>query len=162
MATWTVKRIVILVAAVAVGAYVLKQGFPVNTSQAITGSPRPKAGASPRATSGPTTSPSPTRKPRVKGVVVLVLNGSGITGLAASTSQTLKGHGYTMKVPGDARTTRVTTVYYRADSLPEAQLLRSRYFPRAPLRPFPANFPHDAQIVVVLGTNYGSSPSPSP
>ena len=161
MTTWTVNRIVILVIAVVVGIFVLKQGFPINESRAITGSPRPSASASPRASSSPSPSPSPSRKAKVKGVVVLVLNGSGTTGLAASTSQMLKGHGYTMRDPGNNRkTVPTTTVYYRADSLPEAQLLQSRYFPRAPVTPFPTSFPRNVQIVVVLGTDYVGSHSP--
>jgi LytR cell envelope-related transcriptional attenuator len=160
--TWTVNRIVILVAAVAVGAFMLKQGFPINSSQAITGSPRPKASPSPRASSAPTTSPSPSRKARVKGVVVLVLNGSGTTGLAASTAQTLRSKGYSIPASnvGNAKTTATTTVYYRADSLPEAELLRTRYFPRALLRPMPKSFPRTVEVAVVLGTDFASSPSP--
>ena len=157
MTTWTVNRIVILVVAVVVGIFVLKQGFPINESRAITGSPHTKATTSPRASSGPSSSPSPARKAKVRGVVVLVLNGSGTTGLAASTSQMLKGHGYTMRVPGNnPKTVPTTTVYYRADSQPEAELLRSKYFPRAPLKPFLPSFPRNVQIVVVLGTDYVS------
>lgn len=161
MTTWTVNRIVILIVAVVLGVFVLRQGFPINESRAITGSPRPKVKTSPRASTGPPTSPTPTRKAKVKGVLVLVLNGSGTTGLAASTSQMLKNRGYTMRVPGNnPKTTPTTTVYYRADSLPEAELLRSRFFPRAPLKLFPTSFPRNVQIVVVLGTDYVGSPSP--
>ena len=76
MTTWTLKRIVILVAAVAVGIFVLKQAFPTNLSQAIT-TRRPSTPASPTVGAHPTTSSSPTRKAKVKGVVVQVLNGSG-------------------------------------------------------------------------------------
>ena len=158
MTTWTVKRIVILVAAIVVGIFVLKEGFSTNLSQAIT-TGRPKASTSPRA-SGPLPSPTSTRKAKVKGVVVQVLNGSGTTGLAASTAQTLRSRGYKIFSVGNATTTPTTTIYYRVDSLPEAQLLQSRYFPTAPLKPAPARFSSQVQVVVVLGTDFVGSPSP--
>jgi hypothetical protein len=157
--TWTIKRIVILVAAVAVGVFVLRQAFPTNLSQAIT-SRRPNTPVSPTVGRSPSTSPSPTRKAKVKGVVVQVLNASGTTGLAASTSQMLKNRGYTVRLPGNAKTTPTTTVYYRSDSLPEAQLLRNRLFPGVPLMPFPLSFPRNIQIIIVLGTDFTGSPSP--
>jgi len=157
--TWTLKRIVILVAAVAVGIFVLKQAFPTNLSQAIT-TRRPSPPASPTVGAHPTTSSSPTRKAKVKGVVVQVLNGSGTTGLAASTSQMLKSHGYAVKLPGNTKTTPTTTVYYRPDSLPEATLLRNRYFPGVPLKQFPLSFPRNIQVIIVLGADFTGSPSP--
>jgi LytR cell envelope-related transcriptional attenuator len=159
MTTWTIKRIVILVAAVAVGVLALKEAFPVNVSQAITAR-RPATTPTPSPGGSPAVSPSPSRKAKVRGVVVQVLNGSGTTGLAASTSQMLKNKGYNVKLPANAKTTPTTTVYYRSDSLPEATLLRDRYFPDSPLKPFPASFSRSLQIVVVLGTDSTGTHSP--
>jgi len=157
--TWTIKRILILLAAVAVGVFVLKQGFPTNASQAITSKP-PKAVVTPSPHASTATSPSPTRRAKVRRVVVQVLNGSGTPGLAATTTELLKRRGYAVKVPANAKTTPTTTVYYRADSLPEAQLLRNRYFPGAPLKPFPISFPRNIQVIIVLGADFTASPSP--
>jgi hypothetical protein len=157
--TWTIKRIVILVAAVAVGILALKEAFPTNTSQAITAR-RPAATVSPTPGGSPSPSPSPARRAKVRGVVIQVLNGSGTTGLAASASQLLKSKGYSVKLPANAKTTPTTTVYYRSDSLPEAQLLRDRYFPGSPLKLIPASFARSLQVVIVLGTDYTGTHSP--
>ena len=94
-------------------------------------------------------------------------NGSGTTGLAASTSLVLKNQGYTMNAPDDLRsngariTTPTTTIYYRADSLPEAQAIMHKYFPSAQVLPAPAGYPADVQVTIVLGTDFaGIAPSP--
>jgi hypothetical protein len=52
-------------------------------------------------------------------------------------------------------------VYYRADSLPEAQLIVQKYFPDALLRRAPASVPDDVRVQIVLGADFVSS-SPSP
>ena len=61
------------------------------------------------------------------GVPVLVLNGTTRKGLAAEVSRTLGNAGYKPKVPGNSKPTRRTIVYYRRDSLPEAQLIVRKY-----------------------------------
>src|SRR5262249_26696612 len=135
MTTWTLKRILVLIAAIAVGVVVLRQGFTGNASELVAGtggSPGPPASPSPSHHASPTSSPK--RKAKVHGVVLEVVNGSGTTGLAASTSLVLKNQGYTMKPPGNLTgsngatiTTPTTTIYYRADSLPEAQAIQHKY-----------------------------------
>jgi hypothetical protein len=97
----------------------------------------------------------------VKGVVVRVLNGTSRKGLAAEVSGTLANAGYKLKVPGNAKRTARTIVYYRADSLPEAQLIVRRYFPDAVLRAIPPSAPDDIRVQIVLGRDFVSiSPSP--
>ena len=168
MTTWTLKRILVLIAAVAIGVVLLRQGFTGNASELIAGtgsSPGSQASPSPGHHASPT--PSPKRKAKVHGVVLQVLNGSGTTGLAASTSLVLKNQGYTMNAPDDLRsngariTTPTTTIYYRADSLPEAQAIMHKYFPSAQVLPAPAGYPADVQVTIVLGTDFaGIAPSP--
>jgi len=167
MTTWTLKRILVLIAAVAIGVVLLRQGFTGNASELIAGTgsgPSSQVSPSPSHRASPT--PSPKRRAKVHGVVLQVVNGSGTTGLAASTSLVLKNQGYTMNAPDDLRsngsriTTPTTTIYYRADSLPEAQAIMHKYFPAAQVLPAPAGYPADVQVTIVLGTDFaGIAPS---
>lgn len=169
MTTWTLKRILVLIAAVAIGVLVLRQGFTGNASELIAGTTSgtgPHASPSPGHTPSPASSPK--RKAKVHGVVLQVVNGSGTTGLAASTSLVLKNQGYTLKAPGNLTgsngasiTTPTTTIYYRSDSLPEAQAIQRKYFPAAQVLPAPQGYPADVQVTIVLGTDFaGIAPSP--
>lgn len=162
MATSTLRAF-ILAALVVLGIIGLTKLFPQNASLGVTG---PGGAAqvtqSPSASPSVTPTPTATRRARVKGVVVLVLNGTSKKGLAAEVSATLTNAGYKLKVPGNARRALSrTTVYYRADSLPEAQAIVSRWFPDALLRPIPGSAPDDVRVQIVLGADFvASSPSP--
>lgn len=160
-------RVIILVAAVVVGGLVIKNGFASNPDRALV----PGAGkATHAASTSPTPRPSRTRQPRLKGVVVRILNGTDQVGAAASMSQTLMSAGLTTREVGSGPSTNTTAIYYRADSLAVAQVLQQRYFPTAALRPAPATVLTDAeghadpglQLVVIIGTDFFRSPSPSP
>lgn len=163
--TWTAKRVVILVLAVILGAWVLKNGFPSNASDAITGAvPRSAAAStSPGPSESPRSSPHKTRKPKIKGVVVQVLNGGAPRGRAGLVTDVLKAAGYTTRDPGDTGQTP-TTVYYAKGSRIDAGGLQAKYFPAAPLRSAPATFERDVDVTVVLGADFSdlapSSPSP--
>src|SRR6266705_2005755 len=156
MTTWTLKRILVLVAAIAIGVFVLRQGFAGNATELIAGSAK---AASPHPTTSPhapSPTPSPRRRAKVHGVVVHVVNGSGTTGLGASTSLVLTHQGYKVKAPstltgpgGGNVTTPATTIDYRADSLPEAQYVQRHFFPAAQLLPAPGTFPTDVQVTIV-------------
>jgi hypothetical protein len=160
-------RAVILVAAVVLGVFGIAKAFSGDATQALapaaSGHPSPGASPSPSASSSPRSLPSPakSRKPRVRGVVVEVLNGSGKTGQASLTSQTLANAGYTVKPPGNSPHIATTTVYYAANAKVDAEGLRDRYFPGAELQPAPASFPAGVDVEVVLGQDFGASPSPS-
>jgi hypothetical protein len=161
MATSTLRAL-ILAALVVLGVIGLTKLFPQNQSLGITGSgPDSTTTTTPSPSPSIAPTPTPTRRARVRGVVVRVLNGTSRKGLAAEVSGTLANAGYKLKVPGNARATRRTIVYYRADSLPEAQLIVRRYFPDAVLRPIPASAPDDVRVQIVLGADFVSG-SPSP
>lgn len=155
-------RAFILAALVVLGIIGLTRLFPQNASLGVAG-PGGTSTVTPTPTAQQTASPTPTatRRARVRGVVVLVLNGTTTKGLAAEVSATLRNAGYKLKVPGNARATRRTTVYYRADSLPEAQAILGRWFPDAVLRTIPASAPDDVRVQIVLGADFATS-SPSP
>ncbi|SRR5712692_2011686 len=154
MTTWTLRRIVILAVAVIVGAFVLKQGFASNGSEGLAGAPSPKPStihSSPR----PRSSPTPSRKPKVKGVVIQVVNGSGTVGLGAATRAILVTKGYKAKPPTTAPSeVATTTIYYRSDSKPEAEYLKAHFFPNAQVKPAPAGSAADVQLTVVLGKDF--------
>jgi LytR cell envelope-related transcriptional attenuator len=156
-------RAFILAALVVLGIIGLTKLFPQNASLGVTGPAGATSTESPQASANPSVSPTPTatRAAKVRGVVVLVLNGTSKKGLAAEVSATLKTAGYKLKIPGNAKATRRTTVYYRADSLPEAQAILGRWFPDALLKPIPASAPDDVRVEVVLGADFAAT-SPSP
>jgi hypothetical protein len=155
VATWTLKRILILAAAVVVGLLVLRNGFPSNASQGITGTVSPSS-PSVTATPSPTTSPSPSpsRSPQIEGVVVRVLNGTDETGLAGDVTNTLENEGYTVKVPDNAPNRQRTTIFYRENFLPEAELMRDQFFPSALLKLAGPSVPADVDLQVVLGADF--------
>jgi hypothetical protein len=153
MTTWTLRRIVILAVAVIVGAFVLKEGFASNGSESLAGasSPKPSIHSSPT----PRSSPTPSRKPKVRGVVIQVVNGSGTVGLGAATRAILVTKGYRAKPPTTAPSeVATTTIYYRSDSKPEAEYLKTHYFPNAHVQPAPAGSAADVQLTVVLGKDF--------
>jgi hypothetical protein len=158
--TWTLKRLLILAVAVVLGLVVLRNGFPSNASQGITGTP-PTTPATTVSPLPPSPSPSPTSSPRVEGVVVQVLNGTSQTGLAANVSQTLEGEGYTVRAPDNAPSRQTTIIFYREEFLLEAQHMQQQFFPEARLRPAGTSVPRNVNLMVVLGADFlGSSPTP--
>src|SRR5439155_23774406 len=120
----------------------------------------------------PSTSPSPVRHagpsptPQIRGIVVEVRNGTSQAGLSNSNRQTLQAVGFSVKPPGNAPLTDVTTVYYKPGLLPTAQYLKQRFLPTARLvvRATPALSDPMVQIEIVLGADFapGSGPPPSP
>jgi hypothetical protein len=155
VATWTLKRIVILVAAVIVGLIVLRNGFPSNASQGITGPPAsPGGGASPTASPSVTTSPSPTASPRIEGVVVLVLNGTDRDGIAAGVSTALENEGYTVRTPDNAPNRQRTAIFYQEGYQAEADLMKTQFLPNAVVRPAGSSVPDDVHLQVILGADF--------
>ena len=160
MATSTLRAI-ILGAAVILGVVGLTKAFP-NAGAPIAPS---GSGGQPSPSTSPTpslgTSPSPSVTPQIKGVTVQVLNGSGVTGLAATVTKQIKKAGYSVKTPGNANHTGSTIVYYQAGTQARlnADFLRTRFFPGAALRPATSAANSAADITVILGED--ASPSPS-
>lgn len=91
-------------------------------------------------------------------VSVIVLNGSGQTGAAATNSSTIGDAGYTMLTPGNAQNIDSTTVYYadgyEADAIAVAQLLGKGTDAVKPLSDASLGGAEgDANVVVVLGAD---------
>lgn len=160
MTTWTLKRLLILAAAVVIGLLVLRNGFPNNASRGITGAP-PTTPAGTVSPPSPSPSPSPSRSPRIEGVVVLVLNGTSQTGLASNVAQLLDDEGYTVRDPDNAPSRQRTVIFYKEEFLLEAQHMQQQFFPEARLRLAGPSVPRNVNLMVVLGADFlGSSPTP--
>ena len=107
------------------------------------------AGASP---SPSVSRPRHVGKPKIKGVVVQVLNGTGQFHLAARTTDKLAKAGYTTRPPGDSPSRRrVTLIAYRRRFVADAYFLRRVYFPHAVLQRSSGSFSSGVDIKVVLG-----------
>lgn len=166
MATSTLRAI-ILVAAVALGLLGLSKAFPGDASRALTppsGSTNGSESPSPSPSASRTRSSSPSAPGKIQGVVVQVLNGSGVIGQASQTSAALSAAGYDVKVPGDAPHTAVTTIFYRGSSgRADAQLMKSRFFPSAAVKPATAttSSASDVELTLVLGADFTPLPTAS-
>lgn len=85
-------------------------------------------------------------------MVVLVLNGTTRTRLAARNSQRLAKAGYTMDPPANSPSKRaVTLIAYQPRFGPDAAFIQRSYFPHAVLQESFVPFPSGADITVVLG-----------
>ena len=152
MATSTVRAL-ILAGLVVLGVVGLTKVFPANSSAGIVTTSPTTTKASPKPS--PSTSPTRQRKGKIKGVVVLVLNATDRSGIAADLGAVLKDAGYNVLSTQNAPTTRAdTVVYYRADSQPEAKRLANKYTPNAKVLPAPAGVPANVRVEVVLGADY--------
>jgi hypothetical protein len=87
-------------------------------------------------------------------VVVLVLNGSGVAGAAATEANKLRGLGYQTATPGNAAVQQGTTVACRADFEKEAQALAKTVGQGTQVTAFPTTPPagsENANCIVTVG-----------
>jgi hypothetical protein len=92
-------------------------------------------------------------------VTVQILNGSGATGLAAKTNQTLQGRhlGFTLLSPANAPSrSATTTIYYKPNFKASAEYLASKLFSSALIKQS-TNAGFQADLSVWLGTDFAAS-----
>jgi len=164
-------RFAIIVALVVGGVVVINQAFP-DTSSSGTGT-LPDGGA-PEVTESPSpTTPVETEEPRntpsptVAGTIIVVMNASGVEGLAGDTTELLvDGFGYEGLDPGTAPSlSDTTTIYYRTrrDKVEADFLENDRFFRkisdtiRVARLPAGEDIPEEAQLAIYIGTDYASS-----
>jgi hypothetical protein len=157
-------KVGIVIAALVGGVFVIAKAFPGNTSESFL--PSPKAGVTHTTPSASPTTPRTTKAPTRhanKNIVVLVLNGSGGTGLAGLFSNTLKNADFQVKTPANAPRRATTIIYYRSDSKADysadAEALKAKYFndlKGVVVRKAPSSVPPDVNIEVTLGTDFAS------
>lgn len=158
LATSTV-RAVILAVAVVLGVVGITRAFPEGGDSPITLPPAGAGDVTPSPTVTIPTSPSPTASPRApRNVSVLVLNGAGVTGLAADVTTILQDAGYDTLVPDDGARRPQTVVFFQAGSQVEAEVLADGFFQGARVRPATQAAATDADITVILGED-GPAPS---
>ena len=165
--TTATLRAGLVVAAVVLGIFVLSKAFPTG-GQVADGSQEPGAGIEEEAPAETPPEeeeeapppeeeePAPERSPDVEGVALQVQNGTGVTGLAAATSEDLESLGYSIDSVGNAaRSYEETTLFFRGGSRPEARHLRDTFFKgRAQLERMQAEQNGNIRIVVVLGQDF--------
>jgi LytR cell envelope-related transcriptional attenuator len=150
----------LIVAAVAIGVFVLSRAFPEADSPTpqSTGGPIVPSPATSPTEAEESPSPSPEASPEVEGVRLAVLNGTSETGLAAAAAQDLRALGYRVDDEdiGDAQNKpyEVTTLFFRPNSRLEAQHLRNTVFKGAKLERATAQLDPDVRITVVLGLDW--------
>ncbi len=165
------RGVIVLVVAVALGAVLLSQ------SERVIGSP--EEGSAAPDTSPSTTTTTTTRitdltassvttgaagqAPRPPGEVsVIVLNGSGQTGVATSNANAVASAGFNSLEAQNALPTETTTVYYAPGFEGDAAAVKlALRLADAPVQPVPAEpvVPEaaEADVVVLLGTDYEAS-----
>jgi hypothetical protein len=157
-------RGVILAAAVLLGVLGIAKAFPSNASRSV--APPGGTGGGTHPSSTPSTpiktlpaTHSPSRKSLTKGVSVQILNGSGKTGIAASTTDTLKGKklGFDVQDPGNYPPPHlaVTTIFYKQGFKDSATYLAEKMFTSAAIK-LSKNAGFTADITVVLGTDFSA------
>ncbi len=167
----TARTAIIALLAVA-GIAVLSGGFaePGGGTVAVsTPSTTQSPGATTSPTDSPTTAATETPEPQVDGVLVAVLNGTNVTGLADSVQETLIGEGYRAPgPPGNAPIPNVktTTVYYRggdnmAQNMADATYLSETFFEGSEVGKLGSIFDdvvgNTVTVVVVVGDDYAAS-----
>jgi hypothetical protein len=144
----------LIAAAVILGAGLLAKSFdsggPLNTGS--TTSPTTHTTVPPSSTT--TTIAQPHDPSQVK---VLVLNGSGKSGVAGTTSDTLKAANYATLEPGNAAQTATSVVYFVPGYDADAQAVATKLgLPASSVQPLPNPSPvdsKDANVVVVIGAD---------
>jgi hypothetical protein len=166
-------RILIIVALVAVGAVVLANGFDDEPSTAA--SPTPTASISPGTSPSASASVSPggepvsTPSPNTGEIGIVVLNGTGVAGLAATAQDMLVSEGYTAPIdPTNAPQTgvEVTTVYFRGgenadQNEADATYISETFFPGSKVAKLGPSFDElvvdSVTVAVVVGEDYAES-----
>jgi hypothetical protein len=158
-------RAVLVVAAVVLGVFVLSKAFPTDGQTTV-----------PVTTEDVPTTPVPTSPPATDGgggggggggagqethdpadIVLQVLNGTDVSGLAADTQAMLKEEGYRVPTATDAQNKPVerTEIAYKGAYKADAGVLRDQFFADAQLMVAAPNA--DADITVTLGVDYAES-----
>ena len=164
-------RILIIVALVVAGLAVLANGFLDDgaTVAAPSGSVSPSGTESTTPPATDTPSPNATPAPQTKGVIIIALNGTDVTGAGAAAQDLLVSDGYKEAQPSDnapVSGVKKTTVYYRDDenaaqNLSDATYIADTYFDGAPVKKLDPSFsdvvPDSVTVVVVVGEDYAST-----
>jgi LytR cell envelope-related transcriptional attenuator len=107
--------------------------------------------------SSPSVSPSPTPSSSVRAassVTVVVLNGAGRPGLAGKTKPKVAAEGYKVLKIGNARATKVSTIFYEPGYREEALALQQAFPGFTQVKPADNSIAPGANLTLVLGADY--------
>jgi len=163
-------RILIIVALVVAGLAVLANGFLDDAATvavpSVTVSPSTGESTPPPSD---TASPTATPEPQTKGVIIIALNGTDVTGAGAAAQDLLLSDGYKEAQPSDnapVAGVKKTTVYYRDDdnaaqNQADATYIADTYFDGAPVKKLDPSFsdvvPDSVTVVIVVGEDYAAT-----
>jgi hypothetical protein len=170
-------RLIVVVVAVLAGILILTQGFegsaeivePKGSNPPASPTGTPTTTGVTGGTTAPTTTGGNGDGPtgQQDGVVVAIYNATSTNGLACSAETDLKKKGYVIAATGNFPTATVTTIYYKGEKggqgEADAQTLKGEATPETKVKKLPNNLPADsdipkeAELVMVLGTDYAAS-----
>jgi LytR cell envelope-related transcriptional attenuator len=163
-------RVVIIVALVVVGVAVLANGFTdVSGAVGASGGPSGTGSGSVTPSQTPSNRRSSAPSPQQNGVLIMVLNGTDSTGLAADVQDALENKGYVApNPPGNSPVPGVeqSTVYFRTgqqedQNHADAQYLAETYLDDAAVQRLGPVFdeivPNTVTVVVVIGQDYADA-----
>jgi hypothetical protein len=165
-------RVAIIVLLAAAGIAVLVGGFTEpegGTVAAPTSTGSPTVTGTPTPTGSVTAPPTETPEPQQDGVLIAVLNGTDVTGLAGEVQTMLVKEGY--RAPGPAGNAPIpnvptTTVYYRpgdnaAQNMADATYLSETFFEGSEVGKLSSVFDNvvgnTVTVVVVVGKDYAEA-----
>ncbi len=150
-------RFVLVIAALALGVFVLSKAFP-SGDQAAPITPTQPISPATETTPPPevTTEPEAPVTHEPGEIALQVLNGTNVGGLAADAAEILETDGYDVRTVDDAQSKpyEVTEIFFKRAFEADAAVLRDQYFPGAELQ----DTAPDAQvsITVILGEDYAN------
>jgi hypothetical protein len=144
-------RWLVLVAVVAVGAFLLGQAFGPGSGRASSSGTTP---TTPLPTTRPPTTPSPTPSPDLS-LAITVYNGTHTPHLAAGEETKLQQAGFTQVSAANAASQAKTTIYYSAAGKSTAQYIQQTFYPTAVLKAVDTGSQFAAtDVAVVLGSDF--------
>jgi hypothetical protein len=152
-------RFVLVVAALALGVFVLSKAFPTDGAASPIGPSQPSSPAATETTSPPevTTEPEEQVTHEPSEIRLQVLNGTDVAGLASDAAEVLEADGYDVATVDDApsKPYAVTEIFFKRAFEADAGVLRDQYFQGAELQ----DTAPDAQvsITVILGEDYAGA-----
>lgn len=151
-------RFVLVIAALALGVFVLSRAFPSGDEATPITPTQPASPADTETTPPPevTTEPEAPATHEPSEIALQVLNGTDIGGLAADAAEILETDGYDVRTVDDAQSKpyEVTEIFFKRAFETDATILRDQYFPGAELQ----DTAPDAQIsiTIILGEDYAT------
>lgn len=157
--------VLIIVLAVLIGVILVFRGLSGQTATEVSSDPSVQTTTTVDRDAPPPTDALQTttsEAPAPADVIVVVANGSGITGLAARTGELLTTAGYQVLAPTDATSSATTSsVYFTSGSEPAAtEVAAALGLGATAVKPLPDPAPvasvGTAQVVVVLGADFAT------